>query len=106
MSKRRGFGSIRKLPSGRYQARYTGGGGATIAAPHTFPTKVTAEMWLTDRRRGIDAQHVEPTPITFETYSAAATDHSAPRQASPTERRPPSTRQEGYASSKQIPYAA
>ena len=68
MSKR-GFGTIRRLGSGRYQARYTGAGGGTINAPHTFPTKVAAEMWLTDRRRGIDASHVEPTPITFDEYA-------------------------------------
>ena len=69
--KRRGFGSIRRLPSGRYQARYTTGTGTAITAPHTFPTKVAAEMWLTDRRRGIDAQHIEPSRITFEDYSTA-----------------------------------
>jgi hypothetical protein len=45
MSRKRGFGSIRKLRSGRYQARYGGPGGATVTAPHTFATKVAAEMW-------------------------------------------------------------
>jgi hypothetical protein len=69
MSSKRGFGSIRKLPSGRYQARYTGVGGAVIAAPHTFATKVAAEMWLTDRRRGLDAEKVAATPITFGEYA-------------------------------------
>ena len=69
MAHKRGFGSIRKLKSGRFQARYTGPGGASINAPHTFPTKTAAEMWLTDRRRGIDASHVQATPITFEEYS-------------------------------------
>jgi integrase len=67
--KRRGFGSIRRLPSGRYQARYTTGTGTTITAPRTFPTKVSAEMWLTDCRRGIDAQHIEPSRVTFEDYA-------------------------------------
>lgn len=69
MSSKRGFGSIRKLPSGRYQARYTGAGGVTITAPHTFPTKVAAEMWLTDRRRGIDDAKVVATLITFGEYA-------------------------------------
>ncbi len=67
--KRRGFGNIRKLASGRYQARYTTTTGVTITAPHTFPTKTAAEMWLVDRRRGIDAQLVGPVKITFEDYS-------------------------------------
>lgn len=53
MSKR-GFGSIRKLPSGRYQARYTGPDGAEHKAPKTFGAKLDAESWLSDRRREID----------------------------------------------------
>jgi hypothetical protein len=69
MSSKCGFGSIRKLPSGRYQAGYTGTGGAAVNAPHTFPTKVAAEMWLTDRRRGLDAEKVEANPITFGEYA-------------------------------------
>lgn len=52
--KKRGFGSIRKLPSGRYQARYTGPDGALHKAPSTFAAKIDAEAWLTDRRREID----------------------------------------------------
>ena len=68
MSKR-GFGNIRRLSSGRYQARYTGAGGATINAPHTFATKVAAEMWLTDQRRGIEAAMVEAEPISFADYA-------------------------------------
>jgi hypothetical protein len=67
--KRRGFGNIRKLPSGRHQARYTTTTGVTITAPHIFPTKIAAEMWLTDQRRGIDASHIEPVKITFAAYA-------------------------------------
>ena len=51
---RREFGAIRKLPSGRYQAHYTGPDAAKHPAPHTFAAKVDAEAWLTDRRREID----------------------------------------------------
>ncbi len=47
-----------------------GAGGSTIVAPATFPTKVAAEMWLTDRRRGVDAKIVEPTKVTFGAYAA------------------------------------
>ncbi|MGP3708763.1 tyrosine-type recombinase/integrase [Gordonia paraffinivorans] len=51
---RRGFGNIRKLPSGRYQARYTGPDGAEHKAPTTFAARIDAEAFLTDRRREID----------------------------------------------------
>lgn len=36
--KRRRFGSVRKLPSGRFQARYPGPDGLLRSAPETFPT--------------------------------------------------------------------
>ena len=39
------FGSIRKLPSGRYQARYKVDG-TTITAPETFTSKTAAQSWL------------------------------------------------------------
>lgn len=55
MTTKRSFGSVRKLKSGRYQARYTAPGGRTIAAPRTFAAKVHAEAWLVDRLREIDA---------------------------------------------------
>ena len=44
---RRQFGSIRKLPSGRFQVRYTGPDGRTRAAPRTFARKDEARRWLT-----------------------------------------------------------
>ena len=43
---RRRFGWIRKLPSGRWQARYKGNDGVLRPAPHTFRTKGMAEQWL------------------------------------------------------------
>lgn len=64
---RRGFGSIRRLPSGRYQAFYNDPDGRTTtsrtgkttpvrhAAPSTFTTALDAEAWLTDERRLISA---------------------------------------------------
>jgi len=54
-TRRRHFGSVRKLPSGRYQARYWHAG-VTHAAPETFSTKSEALAWLstteTDLLRG------------------------------------------------------
>ena len=46
--KRRHFGRIRKLPSGRWQVRHLGPDGLLRPAPHTFPTKGSAEAWLTN----------------------------------------------------------
>jgi integrase len=43
---RRRFGAVRKLPSGRYQARYPGPDGRMRPADKTFPDKTTAERWL------------------------------------------------------------
>ncbi|MEV4619705.1 tyrosine-type recombinase/integrase [Asanoa sp. NPDC049573] len=44
---RRRFGSVRKLRSGRYQARYLGSDGLTRTAPETFAKERDAEKWLT-----------------------------------------------------------
>jgi integrase len=45
MGKRR-FGRVRRLPSGRYQARYPGPDGLDRSAPETFATKSEADIWL------------------------------------------------------------
>lgn len=47
MADKRRFGRIRKLPSGRYQARYLGPDGIDRPAPHTFASKTDADRWLT-----------------------------------------------------------
>ncbi|KAB1142477.1 tyrosine-type recombinase/integrase [Micromonospora sp. AMSO12t] len=44
---RRRFGNVRRLPSGRYQARYLGPDGLERKAPHTFETERQAAKWLT-----------------------------------------------------------
>jgi integrase len=50
-AKRRGFGQVTRLPSGRYRARYTGPDTQLHNAPSTFETTMDAEAWLTDERR-------------------------------------------------------
>jgi integrase len=45
--RQRRFGTIRRLPSGRYQARYPGPDGLRRAADDTFATKTQARDWLT-----------------------------------------------------------
>jgi hypothetical protein len=53
---RRTAGSIRKLPSGRYQARVRCDDNTMQPAPFTFPTKGEADRWLasaiTDQAQG------------------------------------------------------
>src|SRR5262249_18555565 len=44
--RRRRFGAVRRLPSGRFQARYPGPDGVTRPADDTFETKTEAEVWL------------------------------------------------------------
>ena len=53
--RKRGFGSIRRLPSKRWQAMYTGPDGAWHKGPSTFDTSQDAEAWLTDERRLISS---------------------------------------------------
>ena len=45
--RRRRFGTVRRLPSGRYQARYPGPDGVIRPADDTFAMKIEAEDWLT-----------------------------------------------------------
>lgn len=54
---KRGFGTIRLLPSGNYQARYSMDG-ELINAPTTFTDRDDAEAWLTDERRKVEATKI------------------------------------------------
>ncbi|MFI9580457.1 tyrosine-type recombinase/integrase [Streptomyces sp. NPDC052236] len=59
---RRRFGAVRKLPSGRYQARYPGSDGVLRSAPEVYETKRDAEVFLAqvqaDQTRG---DWIDPT---------------------------------------------
>lgn len=69
------FGSLRRLPSGRIQARYTGPDGLTRQAPVTFDTKTDAQAWLAtvraDMVRGLWRPQGKGRPLTFEDYATA-----------------------------------
>ena len=55
MAQRRGFGTIRKLPSGRWQARFTHPDtGRQKAAPTTYATKADANRWLSSMVADLD----------------------------------------------------
>lgn len=59
--KRRTFGSIRQLPSGRWQARYRDGEGAMRSAEATFATKAEADQWLATTQHELrSGQSVDP----------------------------------------------
>lgn len=71
---KRSFASIRKLPSGRYQVRYTGPDGMRHTAPSTFAARVDAEAFIVNKRRDIDrrvwdADDGREDNITFGKYS-------------------------------------
>jgi integrase len=74
---KRYFGNVRQLPSGRWQARYTGPDTLTYTAPTTFDTKGDAEAWLTLRHSEIlrDAwlppSASKASPVTLRTYAEA-----------------------------------
>jgi integrase len=57
---KRSFATIRRLPSGRHQVRYTGPDGIRHTAPRTFHTRLDAEEYAAARRREIDAQTWTP----------------------------------------------
>ena len=44
----RGFGHLRRLPSGRVQASYVAPDAVRYVAPRTFDTREDAEAWLTE----------------------------------------------------------
>lgn len=70
---RASFGSIRRLTSGRYQARFTAPDGSTEKAPTTFDTAGDAQAWLALRRseviRGKWRPPVADTDTRFGDYA-------------------------------------
>lgn len=78
-SGRRGFGRVRKLPSGRWQASYVAPDLLRLNAPMTFLTKGDAEGWLgLERQRIILGEWKRPEPpapppsvVTFSDYAAS-----------------------------------
>jgi hypothetical protein len=71
---RRRFGRVRKLPSGRWQARYPGPDGADRTAPTTFATKTDAARFLAatevDMGRGVWLDPMR-SGVTLHQYSEA-----------------------------------
>jgi len=68
---RRSFGTLRKLPSGRFQATYVGPDLERHAAPVTFEAKIDAEGWLASERRLIERDDWMPPARRAEVEAAA-----------------------------------
>lgn len=56
----RRFGTLRRLPSGRWQASYTGPDRRRHSAPSTFDDRADAELWLARVRRRIELDGWQP----------------------------------------------
>lgn len=71
--KRRRFGTVRKLPSGRFQARYPAPDGQLHAADRTFTTQRDAEVWLVRKEAEIlDGRWQDPNQkVLFGEYAMA-----------------------------------
>lgn len=70
--RRREFGTTRKLPSGRWQARYIGPDGQRHTAPETFETKSDAQEWLNLTRADIERdvwRDPDAGAVNFEKYA-------------------------------------
>ena len=78
---RQRFGNVRKLPSGRFQARYTSPDGQEHRAPTTFDTKGDAHTWLAMQSAAITESRWKPVPPpkeplpTFGTYADQWLEH-------------------------------
>ncbi len=80
MPSKRRFGRVRKLPSGRYQARYQDPTGTDRPAPHTFATKTDADRWLNAVEGDILSgawRNPDAGRITLGTYLPTWIDHRA-----------------------------
>jgi hypothetical protein len=73
--KTRSFGSIRRLPSGQWQARYRGPDGLLRSASQTFAHKADASKWLAlIHAELLDGGWIDPTAgrVPFLSYAAAS----------------------------------
>ncbi len=75
MGRRAGFGSIERLSSGRFRARYPGPNGQRYTAPVTFLTKSEARGWLSlqhaeiTRKAWAPPQSTPSAVVTFAVYA-------------------------------------
>src|SRR4051812_24117164 len=76
---RASFGTVRRLPSGRFQARYTDRQMNRHTAPQTFATKTQAEDWLATVRADVVRGTWRAPSLGAVTLAEYAADHLATR---------------------------
>lgn len=76
---RASFGSVRKLPSARYQARYSDAQMNRYTAPTTFATKREAEDWLATTRADMVRGTWRAPKLSTITLASYVRDHLATR---------------------------
>lgn len=69
---RRGWGYLRRLPSKRWQASYIGPDLTRHRAPHTYTSKMDAEVWLSNERRLIERDEWTPPALRSAAQQAQA----------------------------------
>ena len=69
---RKHFGTIRQLPSGRFQVRFTDTDGSRQPAPRTFLDRKQAEIWLARKRIEIEDKIWSPPKPDDETVAVWA----------------------------------
>jgi integrase len=78
MKGKRRFGSIRKLPSKRFQARYTGPGGKVHTAPETFDTQGDADAWLAVEWAAVQGGKWAPPSVVHAEHLAEVATYFGP----------------------------
>ena len=89
MGRRAGFGSIERLSSGRFRARYPGPDGRRYTAPTTFLTKSEARGWLSLQHAEITRKAWTPPgagPTVVVTFGSYAEGWLAQRNLKPRSR--------------------
>lgn len=77
MSRRRQFGKVRRLPSGRWQARYREASGQEVAAPSTFATKADAGRFLAGVQADMDRGEWRDPRLVRVTFAEWTADYLA-----------------------------
>jgi integrase len=80
-TRKRNFGSIRKLPSGRHQARYTAPDGTIVNAPRTYASIREADSWLAQQQADLSRGTWQDPNAGAITLSEYATSWLASRSA-------------------------
>jgi integrase len=80
---RRSFGGMRRLPSRRWQAFYTGPDLKRHVAPKTFSAKIDAEAWLASERKQVEDPEAWSPPKTRVADALAARERERARTFGP-----------------------